>query len=298
MAAQTGQKPPELIAPSPVEVTTKDGWRLKASLFEPPGGKPVKSVIVILPAMGAHARPYRFMASYLAACGHAVITLDPRGHGQSLPHPKRGVDYGIDHFLKQDIPAILAFARQRFSGRSVALLGHSLGGHLAAMYMAENPGAADLLITLTTTHVSFKKLDFRILVLFLGFSLMARILGYVPGQYVGWGTPMARRQVLDWARWGLSDRFSGTDGRDIEPFMAKLEKPLLSIGFTDDRRLAPPHGIDHFNDLLKSCDLTRWSISPDDIGVEALGHFGHLRCGEKVWADMDRWIMNALNSTV
>lgn len=290
MTAVAKPASPEVIEPEIIDVTTEDGWQLKAGLFTMSSPQKAKSVIIILPAMGAHARPYRFMATHLAAAGHGVITLDPRGHGQSLPHPKRGIDYGVDHFLAQDIPAILSVAKSRFPGRPVILMGHSLGGHLAAMYMAENPDAADALITLTTTHIYFRKLAIPVLLVFALFALIGGILGYVPGQHLGWGTPIARRQVLDWVRWGLTDRYSGTDGRNLQPKMARLEKPMLSVGFSDDTRLAPPHGIDHFNDLMKSCDLTRWNISPNDIGVDKLGHFHHLRSGEKIWDRIDFWI--------
>ncbi len=278
-----------------IEITTDDGWVLKANLFENRTTGATKSIIVILPAMGAHARPYRFMAAYLADQGHTVLTVDPRGHGQSLPHPKRGIDYGVDDFLREDIPAVLNYMRENYPDIPVCMIGHSFGGHLSAIYAAENPDEVDAVITLTTTHLHFKKLAPPSLLLFTTFSIVAKVLGCFPGQHVGWGWPMAHQQVMGWARWGFNDCFVGTDGRNLEPAMAKLEKPLLSIGFSDDKRLARPPGIDHFNDLLPECDLTRWILTPEDLGLPEVGHFGHLRGGEKLWAKIDDWVKAAVN---
>ncbi len=279
-----------------IEIVTSDSWKLITNLFVSQTVNDTKSIIIIMPAMGAHARPYRFMASHLANAGHAVLTVDPRGHGQSLPHPKRGIDYGVDDFLRQDIPAVLSYMKSEFSDRPVIMMGHSFGGHLNAMYTAENPDQVDALVNLTTTHVYFRKLALPSIMLFLGFTTIAKILGYVPGQHLGWGTPMAHRQVMDWAGWGMTDTFRGTDGRNMEPAMAQLAKPLLSIGFSDDYRLAPPAGIDHFNDLLPACELTRWTISPEDMGAPKIGHFGHLRDCEKLWSQIDNWILQAIQT--
>jgi predicted alpha/beta hydrolase len=236
------------------------------------------------------------MSAFLARAGHVVITVDPRGHGQSLPHPKRGIDYSIDDIMAKDVAAVVAHAKAQYPELPRLFVGHSLGGHISAMYTAEHPEDVTALITLTTTHVYFRKLGLPSISLFLSFTFLTRILGYLPGQYVGWGTPMAKTQVLDWVRWGLTDRYSGSDGRDIEPAMARLRKPLLSIGFTDDKRLARPAGIDHFNALLPACSLTRWTLSPEELEVSALGHFDHLRTGTKVWARMDQWIRAQVQS--
>ncbi|MBL4908228.1 MAG: alpha/beta fold hydrolase, partial [Sneathiella sp.] len=75
-------------------------------------------------------RPYRFLASSLASNGHIAVTLDPRGHGKSLPHPKRGVDYGYDDILQKDLPATLDHLRQEHPDLPIFMIGHSL----AAIY--------------------------------------------------------------------------------------------------------------------------------------------------------------------
>ncbi|USG62877.1 alpha/beta fold hydrolase [Sneathiella marina] len=279
---------------SPLSLMTADGWTLKVNLFDPPAEQAPASVVMIMPAMGAHARPYRFMASALAAAGHAVLTVDPRGHGQSLPLPRRGVDFSVDDIVRQDMAVVMDHIAATYEGIPVVMLGHSLGGHLSTMYLSENPDAATALITLTATHFHFRKIGVPSLTMFGGFSLLTKIFGYLPGQYVGWGKPSAKTVVRDWVRWGITGRFLGSDGRDLAPAAAALEKPHLSIGFTDDTWLARPAGIDAFNERLPNCTLSRWTLSPEELGVDKLDHFSHLQTGAKVWTRMDRWIRDQI----
>jgi len=274
-----------------VSVQTDDGWTLKFNRFTPRDSATApRAIVVILPAMGAHARPYRFMAQALADMGNAVYTVDPRGHGQSRPLPRRGIDYGIDDFLKMDIPAILEKTRQQSGCLPIFLIGHSYGGHLSAVYAAENPGQICGVITLTTSQLYYKIFSPVSLILYSMFSVLAKTMGYVPGQHLGWGTPMARQQVLDWARWGFSGKFRGTDGRRFEPLIKEMQTPGLCIGFTDDSRLGPPKAIRHFSLLFPDDKVTHWSLSPTELEAPKLGHFDHLRTGTNLWPRLDRWI--------
>lgn len=280
---------PEELASAELSIETTDGWILKVNEFLP-SSNTAKAVLIVLPAMGAHAKPYRYMASDLSKSGHIVLTVDPRGHGKSLPHPRRGVDYGFDDILQQDIPAVIEYATNAHSNLPIFLIGHSLGGHLSAAYIAENPDKVAGLITLTSSHLYFKTLGFPSIFFFTAFVLMAKILGYVPGQHVGWGTPIARQQVLDWAKFGFSGKFHGTDGRLIEPDIKKITTPSLCVGFTDDKTLAPAKSVRRFAEMLPADKTTIWLLSPDDLDTHTLGHFDHLRNGAKLWTKLDQWI--------
>jgi len=283
----------EEMASEQFEIVTNDGWSLKANRFQLPTGTP-KAIILVMPAMGSHSRPARFMASAFAKLGNLVVTLDPRGHGQSKPHPKRGIDYGFDHFLHLDMPAVIAVLKDQHPQLPIFIIGHSLGGHLAAIFAAENPGLIDGVITLTSAHLHSKIIGRPALLLFAAFSIMAKLLGYLPGQHFGWGTPIARQQVMDWAKWGITGVLRGSDGRNLEPALAASTTPTLCIGFTDDKRLAPPKSTIAFSKLMDDRLTTHWKIDPSDVGAEILGHFDHLRTGAVVWTRMDAWINDRL----
>ncbi|MEH6403482.1 MAG: alpha/beta fold hydrolase [Sneathiella sp.] len=286
----------EVLESKPVNITTNDGWTLKVNQFSPPdpGTKP-KTILIIFPAMGAHARPYRFMASALAKMGNIVLTADPRGHGASLPHPKRGIDYGYDEILQQDMPAILAKVKEDHPALPIFLLGHSLGGHLVSAFAAENKNAVSGVITLTSTELHYKNIGHYSLLVYSVFALLAKLFGYLPGQHLGWGSPIAHRQVMDWVKWGFGGIFCGSDGRNLELLLKKTPTPNLCIGFTDDKRLATPKGVSAFAKKLPEDKTTYWSLSPEELGARTLSHFDHLRTGPKLWPRINDWISDQLS---
>lgn len=272
---------------------TADGWRLALRHFAPAtdaGGD--HPVLVVLPAMGAHSGIYARMAAHLAAQGHPVVAADPRGVGASEPRPRRGLDYGVSAHLEHDIPAILDWVRARYPDRPVVLGGHSLGGHLGAMYAAANPDAVQGLFLLTVSNVHYRNFPLPALGLFLGFSALARIFGYLPGQRIGWGSPIARQVVLDWAGWALTGKWRDSRGTDFGPLFASLDLPVLSISFSDDLRLSPQHAADRFIDFFPAARLERWHLTPDELSVDKAGHFDHLRGCPVLWDRIGDWLRN------
>ncbi|MBL4908229.1 MAG: hypothetical protein JKX94_12310 [Sneathiella sp.] len=126
------------------------------------------------------------------------------------------------------------------------------------------------------------------------FVFLAKTLGYLPGQHIGWGSPIARQQTLDWARWGYGGTFLGTDGRNLEPAIKNLDTQNLCVGFTDDKTLARPTSVQHFAEMLPDDKTTVWILSPEELDTPALGHFDHLRNGAKLWTKLDHWIKSQL----
>ncbi|WP_169569802.1 alpha/beta fold hydrolase [Sneathiella limimaris] len=273
-----------------VSIETTDGWELKTYHFGAKGELPPRSTILVLPAMGSHARPARYMAEYLSSQGHAVLALDLRGHGQSLPKPTRGVDYGFDDFLQKDIPAALSWMKDQYPDTPVFILGHSLGGILGEIFGAENEGAVNGVITLTTSNLSARVLGRKSLLLFVPFLMISKVLGYLPGQHLGWGNPISKTQVKDWAGWGIRNRLHGTDGRLLEPVLAKSLTPMLCIGFSDDLKLAPPHTTEAFAGLFPVGHTQHRTITPEEAGAQKLGHMEHLRNSHYAWQQISDWI--------
>jgi predicted alpha/beta hydrolase len=276
-------------------VTTADGWELAVNAFDPPGGgDPGRPLVLVFPAMGAPARIYQGLAAHLAGRGSPSVTVDPRGVGSSTPRPSRAVDYGIDDHIEEDWPAAVAWARERYPGRPLALVGHSLGGHLSAFYAGLNPGEVAALVLLTASHVHHRNwgfpAGFGALATFQAMALCARALGYFPGQRLGWGMPIARQVILDWARWGASGRFWGTAGGDLDAALARVEAPTLAVSFSDDRRFGPKRAVDRFAAMLVSAPVTRWHLTPRELGRDRVGHFGHLRELPELWDRIDLWL--------
>ena len=85
---EEGEKPKVKPPPAPEVVTldTKDGVSLSCTYYGPKEGvRPGKKVVPIIMVHGwdSDRRPYSYLASGLQTYGHAVLTIDLRGHGRS-----------------------------------------------------------------------------------------------------------------------------------------------------------------------------------------------------------------------
>lgn len=253
-----------------------------------------RPILLIFPAMGAPAKAYFGFAAHMAARGYPTIAVDPRGSGASPPRPSRRRDHGVDAHLDHDWPAVVAWARERHGDRPLVLIGHSFGGHLSSLYMGLNPGLVQALVLLATSDLNPRNWGFPgglvVRLNFAVFALIARALGYLPGHRLGWGAPIARQVILDWAGWGLSARYRGSRGQDLDAALGQIGAPVLAISFHDDTRLGPKRAIDVFCARLSAAAITRWHLAPGDLGRERVGHFGHLKECEQLWDRIDAWL--------
>lgn len=112
---------------------TQDGLRLHLARW-PAGGGDVRGTVQIVHGLGEHIGRYEHVAAALNAAGWHVAGHDQRGHGRSegprggLPHPLA---------LLGDLAMVTDHLRLAAGGRRV-LLGHSMGGLVAARFVAEN----------------------------------------------------------------------------------------------------------------------------------------------------------------
>ena len=108
---------------------TKDGLALRGREWPLAGAK---GSIVIVHGLGEHIGRYRHVAAFLNGRGWRVVAYDLRGHGSS--DGERGRLNTADDLLV-DLAQVLDGVRAEHPGPLV-LLGHSLGGLIAARFVA------------------------------------------------------------------------------------------------------------------------------------------------------------------
>ena len=108
---------------------TKDGLALSGR--ERPLAQ-AKGSIVIVHGLGEHIGRYEHVAAFLNGRGWRVVAYDQRGHGKS--EGERGRLHTSDDLLV-DLAQVLDAVHAEHPGRLV-LLGHSLGGLIAARFVA------------------------------------------------------------------------------------------------------------------------------------------------------------------
>lgn len=119
--------------PFPATVRTRDGLALHAHAWPAPDTAAARGVAVIVHGLGEHVGRYAHVAARLNARGWHVFGCDHRGHGRSPG--ARGALHADDDFL-HDTAAVVDAARAACPGLPLLLVGHSLGGAIAARFVA------------------------------------------------------------------------------------------------------------------------------------------------------------------
>ncbi|MFM0594111.1 alpha/beta hydrolase [Paraburkholderia dilworthii] len=115
-------------------VTTADGLTLP--LYRWPATAPLRATVALLHGLAEHAGRYAALAARLNAAGIELVAIDLRGHGEA-PGKRAYVNRFDDYLL--DAQALLDAAAQ--SCAPLFLMGHSMGGAVAALYAIERLGA-------------------------------------------------------------------------------------------------------------------------------------------------------------
>ncbi len=145
--------------------TASDGDNLAVQDWPLPDGIALRGVVLLVHGLGEHAGRYEQLARRLNGWGFAVRAYDHYGHGESggarggLPSTNR---------LVEDLGEMVDAARTRTpDGLPLVLLGHSMGGLVAAQYVARHPTQVDALVlsspALGTRLNAFQRLLLRTL---------------------------------------------------------------------------------------------------------------------------------------
>jgi alpha-beta hydrolase superfamily lysophospholipase len=116
-------------APDPL--FTADGLRLERQAW-PARGRP-RGTVLIVHGLGEHAERYVRLAADLSAARWSVQSWDQRGHGAS--EGARGA-IATPTSLVDDLALVVRSLRDENVPRPLVLLGHSMGGVVAARFVA------------------------------------------------------------------------------------------------------------------------------------------------------------------
>ncbi len=121
-----------------------DGDNLAVQDWPLDPGQALRGVIVVVHGLGEHAGRYDHVARRLNRWGFAVRGYDQYGHGES-GGPRGGLT--SDDRLLDDLADIVDSTRARMkTGTPLILLGHSMGGAVAGLFVAKAVRAVDALV--------------------------------------------------------------------------------------------------------------------------------------------------------
>lgn len=279
-----------------LQITASDGYKLAATLYLPPPGKPVTAGVVVNSATGVHRRFYARFATFLAEhCGYAVLTYDFRGIGGSRPPDFRTFNAQLRDWPLLDMPAAIAWMQQQIKPPRMLLIGHSAGGNLIGLIPNLRTIDAVVLVCAQLGYWRLWPATVRYALAatwYFAVPVLSRLFGYVPG-WLGAGQHWPRGIAVELARWCRHpDYLFGDPSLDTHRY-AEFDAPMLAMTFSDD-----PHATlaasEHLLVRFPRARITRRHVEPAEIGARRIGHFGFFRpyC-EALWKECVQWLDGA-----
>jgi predicted alpha/beta hydrolase len=289
---------PDEIESRAVAITTEDGVVLSGSWFLLRSISTPSTVIVVASGGGIPAHFYRRLARHLAGCGAAVLTFDYRGIGASRAGSLRQLAGGIDAWAR-DIGAALTLAGAAYPDATLGVVAHSIGTMLVGAAAGASRVSRCVFLGAHTGYWRDYRSRWRAPLFVVWHAFMpavTRVVGYFPGRALHLGEDLPREFALDWARRRRPALIrSRRDEVRLGPYMSRYQvfrAATLSISISDDA-FAPPAAAERLLAMYPSIAAKRETVTPGDIGVARLGHFGFLRRpgGEHFWRRTAEWLL-------
>jgi predicted alpha/beta hydrolase len=259
--------------------------------------------VLIHPATAVTEKLYRSFAEFLTEQALVALTYDYRGMGRSAPKSLRGFQARMRDWMELDVSAVTEWAHRQFPQLPLLAVGHSVGGHALGISDATRHLHAAVMIASHAGYIGNIDQPFerrRVRLLLQGIAPLAtRLFGYLPGR-LGLGSDLPAGVAKEWIGWcSRPDYFFEDPALQARRRFGEKQLPLFVIGFDDDP-WATPRGITALVRNFTHCDIDRRRFSPNEIGVEAIGHMGFFRRAMKprLWPQVSGWLLAQIEQRV
>ncbi len=272
-------------------VSVEDGVDLGVYGSRDTGDGPI---LMIWPAMGVQARKYQSLQGEFLGRGITSVAVDFRGFGASRPRTDRANKVGYHETATVDFPAVVADIESRFPGRSIVLLGHSLGAQTGIMYAANAPQKLAGIAFVAANSPYFRVYPgltaLGPLVGTTMASAIAKVVGYFPGDRLRFLGRQPKHLINDWARLARTGDFNSLSaGTAYSELMRQLDLPVIGITIAGDW-MAPPPALDALLAHIPAANVTRWHCDEAATGGRPAGHTSWIYRGAEVAERVVDWI--------
>lgn len=238
------------------------------------------------PGAGIDQLRYRYFAHFLADAGVPTLTYDYRGIGASRPGSLRGFDATMEDWAEHDSAAAIGWLRERFPTAEMVGVAHSIGSLLQGGAPNAREQALVVMIGAHTGYYGDYRMPYRLPMAAMWHAFMpalAQVFGYFPGRALRLGEDMPRGVALQWAGRRSADLRTGPGETGHERRLRLLDHcaglgyPVRMVLASDDA-FATPASVGRLLAYYPGVRvLERLVVTPEEAGVERLGHFGFFR---------------------
>ena len=270
------------------QIRAADGREIAARFFLPAG--PAKAAVLIVAAMGTPQEYYRAFAGWLSRQGLLAATFDYRGTGLSRPKRLRGFRADIFDWARLDCASMIEILGCEYPGVPLYWIGHSLGGQILAL--VPNRERIAKAVTIATgsgywleTVPSLRPKAFWLFHVVTPIALA--LWGYFPGRALRKIGDLPKGVMAQWRAWCLNPHYSyGAESDEVRAQYAAVRTPIVSLSFSDDEMMSA-RGTEAMHGYYSGAPRRMKRISPQEIGVPRIGHFGFFRAAfeRSLWKD-------------
>ncbi len=314
LVALVSAAPPVPAPAIAVPVVAEDGGYAVLHHLDNPGAPPV----ILIHGISSNHRfwdlePGRSLARTLFESGFDVWNMDLRGHGDALelPDGKRPkATWTVDDYGRHDLAAAIAAVRAHTGSAQVAVVGHSMGGMVLAVYLAIHGDDALNAAVVVASPLDFRDPDWVIKSAFHA-SPLVKGLGFVPTpaaakamtvakrelplqldamlhnpenfdrraegrMYRTVVSPMSKGEIAQFSAMKEDGEFRSADGETVyRECLGDVEIPMLFVAGRADRVVSPERVRAYF-DAVPKADRA-WLVVSKANGFS--GDYGHLDYG-------------------
>lgn len=133
---------------------TKDGFEIHGALYKNKHGVNEKNYVLLLYGFGQNKSVYDNLKDYLVNEGFDVITLDYRGHGESIFRNNielHSNDLTLDDFssMPSDINGVLLYLEAKNISKTISIIGSDIGANIALNFAVKNNATVQNLILIS-----------------------------------------------------------------------------------------------------------------------------------------------------
>lgn len=260
------------------KVETKNGYILSSTFYFPDGE--LKGAVLIVPAMGVTQKYYVSFASWLTTQGYLVATFDYSGTGLSQSNNLRDTSVTISDWANFDCTAMIEAISVKAGEKALYWIGHSLGGQILGMVPNLNPITKVINIASGSGYwlENVPSLKWRAWWLwYIVAPLATKIYGYFPGKRLRKVGDLPGGVMNQWRKWCINPEYMiGVEGIETRDRYKAVVTPISSFSFTDDELMSKKN-IDSLNSFYVTSQIKTNRITPEDVGVKHIGHFGFFK---------------------
>jgi predicted alpha/beta hydrolase len=258
-----------------IDIKTEKGYDITAKIFE----AEKSAVLVIASATGVKQGYYKKFSEFISLKGITVITFDYSGIGLSLKQPIKQIKSNVSDWGKNDLEAVIQYARAKYPNAKITILGHSIGGQIIGLAKSSSTVQKVILVCAQSGYWKlwngFGKVkmwaNWHIL-----FPILINVFGYFPSKKFSGMEDLPKNVAKQWSSWGRKKNYLFDEISEQDLYFNEVTAKTTAISIANDH-LAPKEAVEYLTNKYINSTIENIHLIPNNYNVKDIGHFGVFR---------------------